>query len=72
MDQALFSQLNVVLQGPTPQMLPREQVLLLAANGKIWTRRRKWSLTPFLRVSQDDVIGTQAKRVSRALIVKQP
>lgn len=26
----------------------------------------------FVRVSQDDVIGTQAKRVSRALIVKQP
>lgn len=26
----------------------------------------------FVRVSQDDVIGTEAKRVSRALIVKQP
>lgn len=26
----------------------------------------------FVRVSQDDVIGTQARRVSRALIVKQP
>lgn len=26
----------------------------------------------FVRVSKDDVIGTQAKRVSQALIVKQP
>lgn len=26
----------------------------------------------FVRVSQDDVIGTEAKRVSRALIAKQP
>jgi hypothetical protein len=26
----------------------------------------------FVRVSQDDVIGTEAKRVSQALIVKQP